>query len=323
MITTVAMTAVLLPTQAAKPALTLTRTKTMEGVRAVELSSSPVDSRFIACLENNQVRIMDAAGKLASVTLVGHKQPAYAAAFSPDGKQVLTGDEQARIILWDAKTGKLIREFSRDKGHRRGIQSFSFSPDGKQFMSVGKDDVLLVWNLSGGHPVTRVNGEPTNFFGAQYAPTGAVFTGTQVEGMRVLAPKTLSTVAKLILPGGQGANGFAMNKAGTLGVTCGRDGIVTVYDLKKRTRLMGMKGHADYVTSAQFTPSGKFVASGSIDGKVIVWDVKSYKKVTEIDDRSYVGTPVAFTGDGRFLVSLNAFDTVEIHQVSPPQPAGK
>ncbi len=321
LITTLAASALAPVALGQSGAVKLTRTKTYDGVRAVAVAASPRDSRFIACLENGQVRIMDAAGKIPTVNLSGHVQPAYAAAFSPDGATVVTGDEQAKIFVWNAKTGAKVREFPREKGHGRGIQSITFSADGKQILTVGKDDAIAIWNLSGGHPVVKITGEPTNFYGAFFTSSGSVWTGTQKEGLRLLAPKTLSTAAKFTLPGGQGSNGFAMNRRGTLGATAGRDGQVTLFDLTKRTRLAAMAGHSDYVTAVDFTPSGSFLGTSSIDGTVRLWNVASRKEVAKIENRSYVGSPVAFTGDGKFMICTNGFDTVEAYSVSPAQPA--
>lgn len=300
--------------------LTLKKVKALDGVKAVALAPSRKDSRFIACLENSQVKIMDAGGKIATITLTGHAQPAYAAAFSPDGKYVLTGDEQAKIFLWDAKSGKKLREFPREKGHTRGIQSITYNADGKQFLSVGKDDAICLWNVSGGNPIAKVIGEPANYYGAFFTKSGSVYAGTQAEGLRLLAPKTLKTVLKMTLPGGQGANGFAMNRLGSRGVTCGRDGVVTVFDLVNKSRLKALVGHTDFVTGAEFTPNGKFVATSAIDGTIRFWSMSLYKQVAQIDSRSYVGSPLAITGDGKYLLSTNSFDTVEIHIVSPAQP---
>ncbi len=298
----------------------LTRVKTLDGIRAVAVASAPTGSRFIASLENCEVRIMDAGGKIPTMTLKGHTQPAYGAVFSPDGKYILTGDEQAKIFLWEVKTGKKIREYPRAKGHQRGIQSLAFNAKGDQFLSVGRDDVICVWNVSGGDPLAKVTGEPANFYGAFFLKNGAVYAGTQVDGWRVLAPKTLATVAKVKLPGGQGANNFAINRNQTLGLTCGRDGTVSIYDLSKRTLLKGMKGHGDFVAAAEFTPSGRYAGTSAIDSTVRIWDVKSYKQVDQLDGRSYVGSPVAFTGDGKYLLTTNVNDTVEIHMLYPPQP---
>jgi len=34
-------------------------------------------------------------------------------------------------------------------------------------------------------------------------------------------------------------------------------------------------GHADYVWSVAFSPDGKTLASGSLDGTILLWDVSS------------------------------------------------
>lgn len=325
-LTIVAAAAALVP---GNPALTPTlgqasgpkfdRRKTMWDTRAVALAGKPASSLFAACLENGKVRIIDAAGKVAGPTLTGHNQAAYAVAWSPDGKYIVSGDEQARILMWDAKSGKMMKEFKRDRGHTRGIQSISFAPDGKSFVSVGKDDAICVWATAGSHPLWKVVGEPANFYGAQFSPTGSIITGTQVEGIRYYLTKNGSLAAKLTLPGGQGANGFVMNQEGTLGATAGRDSVVTLWDLKNKKRIAALKGHSDFVVNEAMTPNGRFLATSGVDAKVIIWDLKSYKNVATLDNMSYVGSPIAFTGDGNFMIVCNSSDNVEVHSITPSQ----
>lgn len=308
------------PIQAtAKPTVTLTRKKTLYGVRAIALAGKPNSSLFAACMEDGKVRVIDAAGNVAGPTFTGHAQPAYAVAWSPDGKYIASGDEQAKIFLWDAKTGKVIREFSRVKGHTRGIQSISFAPDGKTFISVGKDDALCIWDIHGANPIWKKVGEPANFYGAKIATTGMIGTATLADGLRIYAPKTYALVAKVPLPGGQGANGFTMNDAGTLGVTCGRDTNVTLWDLKKRTRIAVLKGHTDWVINAELSPNSRILATSGSDAKVIIWDTKNYQQQQVLMDKSYVGSPIAFTGDGKYFVDCNSGEEVEIFTVAPSQ----
>src|SRR5258708_789492 len=66
----------------------------------------------------------------------GHIATVRSVAFSPDGKQILTGSNDYTARLWDAATGKSIRTFF---GHTTNVTSVAFSPDGKEVLT-GSDD---------------------------------------------------------------------------------------------------------------------------------------------------------------------------------------
>src|SRR5690606_23379580 len=98
-------------------------------------------------------------------------------------------------------------------------------------------------------------------YGAEISKAGTLVVGTMKEGARIYAAKTGSLAAKLTLPGGLGSFGYTQNNAGTMGVTCGRDYKVTLWDLKKRTRIVALSGHTDYVMNAAFSPNGRLLAT--------------------------------------------------------------
>ena len=58
----------------------------------------------------------------------GHSLGVLSVAFSPDGKQALSGSWDGTLKLWDISTGQLLRTF---EGHSGGAASVAVSPNGK------------------------------------------------------------------------------------------------------------------------------------------------------------------------------------------------
>ena len=65
--------------------------------------------------------------------------------YSPDGTQVVSGGYDATLRIWDAKTGKPIREPL--VGHTEPVTSVSYSPDGTRILSGSMDKTLRIWKL--------------------------------------------------------------------------------------------------------------------------------------------------------------------------------
>ncbi|MCG9894696.1 MAG: hypothetical protein MH204_04400 [Fimbriimonadaceae bacterium] len=305
-------------TRSVPGALTLTRTRTLAGLRAVQVTGSPVGDLVAVSLESGEVRLIDANTGQTRRSLLGHPQPVYGAAFSSDGKTLITGDDSARIWIWNVATGQKIREMPREKGHQRGIQAIEILSGGR-FATVGKDDTVRVWNIAGGHPIQTILGNGANFYGVGQTPSGALVLGTLKEGMRLYGRSTqFSLAAALSLPGGQGANDISVNRAGTLAVTAGRDGIASVWTISSRSRSSFVRAHDDWVIAASFAPSGRVFATSSNDRTIKLWNPQS-QPLGRLDDMSAIGSPLAWTGSGKFLIGTDIADQPVIIAVSPAQ----
>ena len=67
------------------------------------------------------------------------------AAFSPDGKRIVTASRDKTARIWDAATGKPIGEPL--KGHEDAVHSAAFSPDGKRIVTASEDKTARIWDV--------------------------------------------------------------------------------------------------------------------------------------------------------------------------------
>ncbi|HST23483.1 MAG TPA: serine/threonine-protein kinase, partial [Blastocatellia bacterium] len=63
--------------------------------------------------------------------------------YSPDGKMLVTGDNNGTLTLWDTVTGQQV---VRLKAHEQCIRGVKFSFDGKMLATVSDDLAVKVWN---------------------------------------------------------------------------------------------------------------------------------------------------------------------------------
>lgn len=293
----------------------------IQGLRPMAYAAAPTGSKVLVTLEDGGVRIFDAASHQTVRTLAKHKEPANAAAWSPDGFYVATGDETARIWIEDTRSGAKVREY---RTHIRGIQKLSFNMQSRYIASTGKDDEIKVYDLESKSPkeMRGILGKGANFYGGTFSPKQPFMIGTAIlaaGGGRLYDAKSGQVTGFLVGHDEQGANDVAFSPQGTRIATAGKDGTVSVLDAKTLKKVGTLRGHGDFVVTAAFSPNGRLLATGSVDRTVKVWDTVTMQKVADIPSQSSVGSPVAFTSDGKTLLTVSDQGFLQINSVSPAQ----
>ena len=90
-------------------------------------------------------RIWDAATGQELLQLRGHTGTVFWAAYSPDGKTIVTGGQDQTARVWDAATGEQLRQLT---GHTGYVRSAAYSPDGKTVVTGSRDRTARIWVVS-------------------------------------------------------------------------------------------------------------------------------------------------------------------------------
>lgn len=142
----------------------------------VAVSFSP-DGQFVASAGvEKATRLWNRTNATLVRTFEGTGSGSFAAAFSPDGRHLLTtrGLPRKSALLWEVETGQLVREFA---GHTDWLQAAAFSPDGSRVATGAQDRTLRVWDTATGQQLHSFNSGGAFVHCVAFSPDGRLVAG--------------------------------------------------------------------------------------------------------------------------------------------------
>lgn len=249
------------------------------------------------------IRLYDFASGEIMGLLKGHHNVVVALAFSPNGKHLVSTDQNGVAILWNIDQQRAIHTL---EGHQAGVYSVAFTADGERVVTASDDGELRLWQVTDGTLIHRLSGHEGPVLAVTASPQGGyIASGGSDQTIRLWDDRSgqlLKTLAKQ--PTEVSNLSFSPNGQFLLtGVGEGADRDCHVYRVMNGERVTTYSGHDNIVLATAIDPSGSFAATGGGNNQEIhLWSLQDGKLKKRL---AGVGTnihSVAFSTDGTHLI---------------------
>ncbi len=227
-----------------------------------------------------------------------HDDAVNSVAFSPDGRWLASGSRPKNLTIWDAKTGKQVRNLT---GHPYPVWSVAFSADGKKLAS-GSSREIKLWNATTGAELRNLTGHTRSVSKIAFSPNGRwLASASEDQTVKIWDVATGREVRTL-----RGHNSSVWTVAfspDSRRVASGSlDETIRIWDVATGSEVRTLTGHKGHVYSLAFSPDGNWLASGSMDRTVKLWDVTTWREARSMAHSDFVFA-IAFSPDGNLLAA--------------------
>jgi WD40 repeat protein len=257
-------------------------------------------------------------------TLEGHRASVTCVAFAPDGRTLISGSSEQRrpgierprsARLWDTTTAKEKSSFTE---HEVPVVSVAFAPDSNRFAIAYYSGTVTLYHLAQ-RSQKELPGK-TLVKAMAFSPDGQTLAAGAVDGTIKLWDAEKGTLRATLGTPAAGTIYWALAYSPDgkrLAVASGKPGAaqLKIWDPVKGEAVVSCPGPLQPISSAAFSPDGKYLASGAVDRLVHIWDAETGASRTVLRGHTDEVLGVAFVAGGSQIASASKDRTVRIWDV--------
>lgn len=223
-----------------------------------------------------------------------------AAAFSPDGKLLATGDMESHVRIWDTAT---LKELHPVRPAPRGIIGFRFAADGKSVLVHDDGRRLFRQRVPDGEVIYHLGSEAVPILNFALSPCGDLLFTHELSAIHVRNAATGGSLRRVATKGGT-AHFAALSPDGRLLAWAFYGQAIHLCDAETAREVHRLKGGEKGADAAVFSPDSRTLLTADEKNTIRVWDVATGKERHRLDTRSaFAVQKMFFSPDGSRLVA--------------------
>ena len=239
------------------------------------------------------------------------------AAYSPDGRLLVTVSQNSVACIWDAATFRQIRRFP----HPSPLWGARFSPEGRRLVTAASDGVARVWEVQTAELTLALKQHTEAVHFADFSHDGKLIVTTSHDGTAQLWNADNGQPVGAPLQHGAWVTYAAFSPDDQKLVTACADHRARVWETATGRRLSPDLEHPDGVQSAEFSPDGRFILTGCAEGSARLWLAENRQPVPANSILRHPGplTRACFSPDGHRILTTGTDGSARIWELASSQ----
>ena len=233
-------------------------------------------------------RALREACKYESAVLKGHTDHVRSAAYSPDGREIVSASSDNTIRIWDAVTGECKRVL---EGHTSSVNSAAYSPDGREIVSASSDNTIRIWDAVTGECKRVLEGHTSSVNSAAYSPDGREIVSASSDNTIRIWDAVTGECKRVLEGHTSSVNSAAYSPDSREIVSASADKTIKVWNADDSREVYSYSLPSPCY-AASFSPDGRTIAVACDDGNIYLIDFPSLQDLIDQTRDRFKNSPL-------------------------------
>ena len=263
---------------------------------------SPKRPFIAAAVDSRVITIYDAETGQAIRPLKGHEDLVYALAYSKDDMYLASGGKDGYIIVWNVERGN---EMFKITGHTGAVHAIAYSHNGEHIASGGEDSTVRIWQIAedGARPKFKpLVGHTGTVYTLKYHRDNTQLCSSAEDGFVVVWNAPRGTQLRKFNANLKWMGRLSFNPSWHYMLTSSEKtpNNVDIWNVET-SEIISKIVTPSQVRCWKYSPGGKYILTGHLDGLIRVWDPRTTDLLHTINEDAW---SLRFSNSGKYLICL-------------------